>query len=238
MGSSHEYTAYARYIDQGHVAMSTVRLPSPRGQTFGEEIANSVSHAIGLVGAIVGTPFLIIGVAHHGDAGAIVGASIFCAAMILLYSASSVYHALPAGRAKRLFFILDHSAIFLLIAGTYTPFTLGVLRDSVGVALFTVVWAVAIVGISLKAFGKVGRPMVSTGLYIAMGWLIVFAIGPLIAAVPPAGMAWILAGGLSYSLGLVFFVTDTRIPYAHVVWHAFVVGGTACHYFAVLWYAA
>ncbi len=217
--------------------MSTVRLPPARGQTFGEEIANSASHAIGLVGAITGTPFLIIGVARDGDAVAILGASIFCAAMILLYSASSVYHALPVGRAKRLFFILDHSAIFLLIAGTYTPFTLGVLRDSVGVALFAVVWAIAIVGIGLKAFGKAGHPVVSTALYMAMGWLIVVAIGPLIAAVPPAGMAWLLGGGLSYTLGVAFFVTDSRIRYGHVVWHAFVVGGTVCHYFAVLWYA-
>lgn len=217
--------------------MSTVRVPSTRGQTFGEEIANSISHAIGLVGAITGTPFLILEVARYGDAAAIAGASIFCAAMILLYSASSVYHALPAGRPKRLFFVLDHSAIFVLIAGTYTPFTLGVLRDSVGTALFTVVWAIAIVGIALKASGKVGHPVVSTGLYMAMGWLIVFAAGPLIAAVPPAGLVWLLAGGLSYTLGVVFFVTDARIPYGHVIWHAFVVGGTACHYFAILWYA-
>lgn len=217
--------------------MSTVLPPSARAQTFGEEIANSTSHAIGLVGAIIGTPFLILEVVRYGDGGAILGASIFCATMILLYSASSVYHALPTGRAKRLFYTLDHSAIFLLIAGTYTPFTLGVLRDSVGVALFTVVWAIAITGIGLKAFGRISHPVVSTGLYIAMGWLIVFATGPLIAAVPPAGMAWLVAGGLSYTLGLVFFVTDSRIPYGHMVWHAFVVAGTACHYFAVLWYA-
>ncbi len=217
--------------------MSTVLPPSARAQTFGEEIANSISHAIGLVGAIVGTPFLIIEVARYGDANAILGASIFCATMILLYSASSVYHALPVGRAKRLFYILDHSAIFLLIAGTYTPFTLGVLRGSVGAMLFAVVWAIAIVGIALKAFGKVRHPVVSTGLYMAMGWLIVVATGPLIAAVPPAGMFWLLAGGFSYTLGVVFFVTDSRIPYGHVVWHAFVVGGTVCHYFAVLWYA-
>lgn len=218
--------------------MSTVLPPSARAQTFGEEIANSISHAIGLVGAIVGTPFLILEVARYGDAGAILGASIFCATMILLYSASTVYHALPVGRAKRLFFTLDHSAIFLLIAGTYTPFTLGVLRDSVGAPLFTVVWAIALMGIGLKACGKVRHPLVSTGLYMAMGWLIVFAMGPLVTAVPTAGMILLLAGGLSYTLGVVFFVTDSLIPYGHVVWHAFVVGGTACHYFAVLWYAA
>lgn len=218
--------------------MSAVRIIPPRAQTFGEEIANSATHAIGLVGAIVGTPFLLIGAVRHGDAAFIVGASVFCAAMILLYSASSMYHALPAGRAKRVFFILDHSAIFLLIAGTYTPFTLGVLRDSAGWPLFAVVWTLALVGMALKAFGKAGHPVVSTGLYLAMGWLVLFAIGPLIDAVPPAGMAWLVAGGMSYTLGIAFFVTDARIPYGHMVWHAFVVGGTACHYFAVLWYAA
>lgn len=226
-----------RAIAQGAGAQGPVRMMAARRQTFGEEIANSLSHAMGLVGAIVGTPFLLIGGVRHGDPAFIVGASVFCTAMILLYSASSVYHALPTGRAKRLFFILDHSAIFLLIAGTYTPFTLGVLRDSAGWALFAVVWALALAGIALKAFGKAGHPVISTGLYLAMGWLVLLAIGPLMDAVPPAGMAWLLAGGMSYTLGIAFFVTDARIPYGHMVWHAFVVGGTACHYFAVLWYA-
>jgi hemolysin III len=190
------------------------------------------------VGSIIGTPFLLIGAVRHGDSAFILGTSVFCAAMILLYSASSVYHALPAGPAKRLFFILDHSAIFLLIAGTYTPFTLGVLRDSAGWILFGIVWGLALVGMTLKAFGKAGHPLISTGLYLAMGWVVLFALGPLIAAVPPAGIAWLLAGGLSYTLGVAFFITDAHVPYGHMVWHAFVVAGTACHYFAVLWYAA
>lgn len=211
---------------------------SARRQTRGEEVANSLSHAAGLTGAIVGTPFLLVRAVRHGDPAFIVGAGVFCAAMILLYSASSVYHALPAGRAKRFFFILDHSAIFLLIAGTYTPFTLGVLRDSAGWILFGVVWTLAIAGMALRALGRAGHPVVSTGLYLAMGWVVVFALGPLIAVVPPAGVAWLLAGGLFYTLGIAFFVTDARVPYGHMVWHAFVVGGTACHYFAVLWYAA
>lgn len=238
MESNHESVGYCRVAGTGSRAAGTVGMITARRQTLGEEIANSLTHVMGLVGAIIGTPFLLIGAVRHGDPAFIVGASIFCAAMILLYSASSVYHALPAGRAKRLFFILDHSAIFLLIAGTYTPFTLGVLRDSVGWILFAVVWTLALAGMALKAFGKAGRPVVSTGLYLVMGWLVVFAIGPLVAAVPPSGMAWLLAGGMSYTLGIAFFVTDARIPYGHMVWHAFVVGGTACHYFAVLWYAA
>lgn len=217
--------------------MSAEPSEAVRRQSLGEEIANSISHGAGLVGAIVGTPFLIVAAVRQGDAGFIVGASVFCAAMILLYSASTLYHALPRGRVKRLFFILDHSAIFLLIAGTYTPFTLGVLRDSSGWALFTVVWVLAIAGICLKAFGKAGHPVVSTGLYLAMGWLVLLAAQSLIEAIPLSGLLWLLAGGLCYTLGVVFFVTDARLRYGHMVWHAFVVAGTACHYFAVLWYA-
>lgn len=218
--------------------MSVADTDAGRRQSPGEEIANSISHGAGLVGAITGTPFLVIAAARHGDPAFIVGASVFCAAMILLYSASTVYHALVRGPIKRLFRVLDHSAIFLLIAGTYTPFTLGVLRDSAGWPLFAAVWALAILGIGLKAFSRVNHPVVSTALYLAMGWLVLLAVDPLLAAVPPAGLAWLLAGGLSYTLGVVFFATDTRLRYGHVVWHTFVVGGTACHYFAVLWYAA
>lgn len=209
-----------------------------RGQTLGEEIANSISHGAGLVGAIVGTPFLIVAAVRHGDPGFIVGASVFCVAMILLYSASTVYHALPRGRIKRLFLVFDHSAIFLLIAGTYTPFTLGVLRDTAGWPLLGLVWALAIAGMTLKAFGRAKHPVVSTGLYLVMGWLVLLAAKPLIEAVPLPGLLWLFAGGASYTLGIVFFVTDAHLRYGHMVWHAFVVGGTACHYFAVLWYGA
>lgn len=217
--------------------MSAESTEAARRQSPGEEIANSISHGAGLVGAIVGTPFLIVAAADRGDAAFIVGASVFCAAMILLYSASTVYHALPRGRVKRLFLVFDHSAIFLLIAGTYTPFTLGVLRDTAGWPLLGAVWALAIAGMTLKALGRAKHPVVSIGLYLVMGWLVLLAAKPLIDAIPLPGLLWLLAGGLSYSLGIVFFVTDARLRYGHMVWHAFVVGGTACHYFAVLWYA-
>ena len=210
----------------------------PRNQSLGEEIANSISHGAGLVGAIVGTPFLIVGAARHDDVAVIIGASVFCATMILLYCASMVYHALPPGRLKRLFVVIDHSAIFLLIAGTYTPFTLGVLRGTSGWTLFAIVWALALAGIGLKAFGRVKHPLVSTGLYLAMGWLVVFALDSLVAAVPPAGLLWLVAGGVSYTVGVAFFATDSLLRYGHMIWHGFVVGGTTCHYFAVLWYAA
>lgn len=209
-----------------------------RHQTLGEEIANSISHGAGLVGAIAGTPFLILGAIAQGDPVFITGAAVFCASMIVLYGASMLYHALPRGRAKRVLRVIDHSAIFLLIAGTYTPFTLGALRGSWGWGLFAAIWTLAIVGVVLKAVGRARHPVLSTGLYLGMGWLVVVALKPLLVAVPPAGLAWLVAGGLAYTCGVVFYVTDARLRYGHMIWHGFVVGGTACHYFAVLWYAA
>ncbi len=218
--------------------MITAKRQAARPQSYGEEIANSVCHGIGLVGAIVGAPFLIIGAARHGDAALIVGVSIFCAAMVLLYAASTVYHALPGGPLKRLFFALDHSAILLLIAGTYSPFTLGVLRPTAGWQLFGGVWALAAVGLALRAAGRGTHPVVTTGLYLGMGWLVLLELDALVAAVPSAGLDWLIAGGLAYTLGVVLFALDDRIRFGHAIWHAFVVAGTACHYFAVLWYAA
>jgi hemolysin III len=209
-----------------------------RDQSLGEEIANSISHGIGLVAALVGIPFLILHAARHGDAGFIVGASIFSATVILLYLASTLYHALPIGRAKRVFQIIEHSAIFLLIAGTYTPFTLGVLHGAWGWTLFGIVWSLAVAGVALKAFTKDSHPILSTGLYLLMGWVVVIAVDPLIARVPTAGLLLLIAGGLSYTAGVAFFATDSRLLYGHLIWHLFVMAGTACHYFAVLWYAA
>lgn len=209
-----------------------------RHQSLGEEIANSISHGAGFVGAIAGTPFLIIGALRQGDAAFVVGASIFCATMILLYGTSMMYHALPRGRAKRVFRVIDHSAIFLLIAGTYTPFTLGALRGAWGWSLFGAIWTIALAGICLKAMGRARHPLVSTGLYLLMGWLVLVAIVPLVESVPGPGIAWLVTGGAAYTLGVVFYATDSRLRYGHMIWHGFVVAGTACHYFAVLWYAA
>lgn len=215
-----------------------VPVRSGRAQSRGEEIANSVSHGAGVVAALVGGPVLIVAAARRGQAAFIVGASIFCATVLLLYLASTIYHALPAGKAKRVFRVLDHSSIFLLIAGTYAPFTLGVLRGAWGWALFGVVWGLAAVGVTLKAIGRASHPIVSTGLYLAMGWLVAVAIDPLFAKVPPAGLLWLVAGGLFYTAGVAFFAADSRLRYSHFVWHVFVVAGTVSHYFAVLWYAA
>lgn len=209
-----------------------------REQSQAEEIANSISHGIGLVAALVGTPFLIMHAARHGDAGFIVGTSVFSATIIFLYLASTLYHALPMGKAKGVFRVIEHSAIFLLIAGTYTPFTLGVLRGAWGWTLFGVVWGLAVAGVAMKAFDKASHPILSTGLYLLMGWVVVIAVDPLLARVPTEGLLWLLAGGLSYTAGVAFFATDSRLQYGHLIWHLFVIAGTACHYFAVLWYAA
>lgn len=212
--------------------------PPERRQSLGEEIANSTSHGIGLIAGLVGAPILIVQAARQGDAAFVIGASLFVASVFLLYLASTVYHALPAGKAKRVFKVLDHASIYLLIAGTYAPFTLGVLRGAWGWTLFALVWSLALAGVVLKAIGKVSHPMLSTGLYLLMGWLVVVAIDPMLARVPLAGLLWLLAGGLFYTVGVVFYATDSRLKYGHMVWHLFVMAGTVCHYFAVFWYAA
>lgn len=209
-----------------------------RVQSGGEEIANSISHGLGLVAALAATPFLIRHALRHDDAGITLGASVFAATMVLLYLASTLYHALPVGRAKRGLRIIEHSAIFLLIAGTYTPFTLGALRGAWGWTLLGLVWGLAVAGVALKALNRMSHPLLSTGLYLLMGWLIVIAAGPLSARVPAPGLLWLVAGGLAYTLGVIFFALDARVRYGHFIWHLFVMAGTACHYFAVLWYAA
>jgi len=213
-------------------------LPLPeRTQSLGEEIANSISHGIALLAAVSATPFLIIAAADRGGIADIVGASVFAATILLLYLTSTLYHALPRNKAKRVFQILDHGAIYLLIAGTYTPFTLGVLRGAWGWTLFGLVWGLALAGILLKAIGGVRYPTLSTCLYLSMGWLVLIAVKPLWLLVPSWGLFWLLAGGIAYTVGVAFFVIDERIRYSHFVWHLFVIAGTACHFVAVLWYA-
>jgi hemolysin III len=214
----------------------TVALPH-RPQSFGEEIANSVSHAVGLLAAAGAIPVLVASAVRRGGAADIVGASAFAATVVLLYLTSTLYHALPSNRAKRVFRVLDHSAIFLLIAGTYTPFTLGVLRGPWGWTLFGLVWGLALAGIVLKALGGVRYPILSTCLYLGMGWLVLIAVKPLWLHVPPAGLLWLLAGGIAYTAGVAFFAA-ARTRYTHFVWHLFVLAGTACHFIAVLWYSA
>lgn len=208
-----------------------------RIQTAGEETANTVSHLVGLIAAVAATPFMILRAVRLGDPAFVVGVSIFCATMIALYLSSSVYHTLPTGRAKRVCKIIDHSAIYLLIAGTYTPFTLGALSGTWGWTLFGIIWGLAALGILMKALRKLSHPTVSTGLYLLMGWLVLVALHPLTREVPSAGIAWLAAGGAAYSLGVVFFVLDAKVKFAHFVWHLFVLAGTMFHFISVFGYA-
>ena len=217
--------------------MSAVLALPERPQSLGEEIANSVSHGLGLLAGLAAFPVLVIVAQQRGTTAGIVGSSVFAATVVLLYLSSTLYHAVTAPRAKRVLQILDHSAIYLLIAGTYTPFTLGVLRGPWGWTLFGLVWGIAAVGMLLKAIGGVRYNGLSTLVYVAMGWLILIAVDPAWHLVPKWGLAWLLAGGIAYTAGAAFYLAE-RIKYFHFVWHLFVVAGTACHFVAVLWYSA
>jgi hemolysin III len=208
-----------------------------RPQSLGEEIANSLSHGLGFLATVAAFPVLVMAAQQRGDTAGIVGASVFASTMVLLYLASTLFHALPSSRAKRVFQILDHSAIYLLIAGTYTPFTLGVLRGSLGWTLFGIVWGLAVAGTVAKAIGGVRYTTLSTWMYLAMGWLVLIAAESVLTRVPGWGLFWLIAGGVAYTAGAVFFMAE-RIRYFHFVWHLFVVAGTACHFVAVLRYAA
>lgn len=216
----------------------TERRSHARAQTLGEEIANSISHSVGLGAAIVGTPLLIVHAVQQGSVGYIVGSAIFAATMIVLYLSSALYHSFHPGRLKHIFRIIDHSAVYLLIAGTYTPFTLGVLYGAWGWTLLVLIWVLALTGVVLKVLRRMTHPIISTILYLLMGWLIIVAIDPLYERLPAAGLFWLVAGGLAYTLGTIFFVADSRLRYGHFIWHWFVLAGTTCHYFAVYWYAA
>jgi len=208
-----------------------------RPQSLGEEIANSVSHGFGAVASVAAAPVLIVTAAKSGSAITVAGATVFAATVVLLYCALTLYHAVPHNGAKALLRKLDHGAIFLLIAGTYTPFTLGALSGPWGWTLFAVVWSLAAVGVTLKAFDRIEHPLASLGLYLFMGWLCVFAIGPLLERVPREGLLLLGAGGLAYMTGVAFFAVDSRLRYGHFIWHLFVLAGTSCHFLAVLGYA-
>jgi hemolysin III len=216
--------------------VETLGLPK-RPQSFGEEIANGVSHGVGLLAAMGAAPVLVLRTIRRGGVADIVGASVFAATIVLLYLSSTLYHALPRNRAKRVFRVLDHAAVFLLIAGTYTPFTLGVLRGTWGWTLLGLIWGLAAAGVILKALGGVRHPVLSTCLYLGMGWLVIIAVRLLWLHMPLSGLLWLLAGGLAYTAGVAFFAAE-RMRYSHFIWHLFVLAGTACHFIAVLRYAA
>jgi hemolysin III len=208
-----------------------------REQSSREEIANAVSHGVGFVASLAAAPLLMARALESGSGVTATGAAVFVGSVVLLYLASTLYHALPRSRAKRALRVVEHGAIYVLIAGTYTPFTLGVLRGRWGWTLLALVWVLAATGITVKAVFGIRYPAVSTGLYLAMGWLIVIAARAIWLSVPVAGIAWLVAGGLAYTIGVAFYATK-RLPFGHFVWHLFVLAGTTCHFLAVLWYAA
>jgi hemolysin III len=198
---------------------------------------NSISHLIGAVLALAGAVVLVVVASRGGDTRRIVSFSIYGATLFLLYLISTLYHGLPTGgRAKHVFRVLDHEAIYLLIAGSYTPFTLVTLDGRVGWWLFGAIWGMAALGMVLDALPRRGARVAPLIIYFVMGWLIVLAINPLLAALPRAGFIWLLTGGLLYTSGIVFYALDSRYPWMHGVWHLFVLAGSISHYVAILVY--
>jgi len=198
-----------------------------------EELANTVTHGIGLLLSIAGFGVLLAFAILRGDASHLIACTVYGATLICLYAASTLYHAAVSARLKHALRIFDHSAIYLLIAGTYTPFLLLYLRGAWGWSLFGVIWSLAFAGIVFKFWFVDHFQHASTAIYVAMGWLVVVAAKPVLADVPARSLLWLIAGGLLYSLGVIFYAWK-RLPYGHAVWHVFVMGGSACHYFAVL----
>jgi hemolysin III len=212
-----------------------------RSQSLQEERANSVSHGAALLAAIAAVPFLMFASSRAGNFTAntnIVGALVFALTMVFLYFTSTLYHALPEGRTKSLFLKLDHGAIYFFIAGSYTPFALGAIDGSGDWLMLGLVWAMAMTGATLKVIDRLETPWLSTGLYLAMGWMVLVAAVPIVERVSLPVFNLLVAGGLAYTVGVVFFALDSKLRYAHTVWHGFVAAGTGCHYFAVLGYVA
>src|SRR6478752_6941081 len=208
---------------------------SAPSKTRGEETASQLTHAVGAVLGMAGLVLLVVFARRHGDAWHVVSSAIFGAMLVLLYVVSTLYHSFQGERTRQVLQKFDHAAIFLLIAGTYTPFVLVTLRGPWGWSLFGVVWGLAILGVVLK-FWFAGRfRLTSTVIYVVMGWLVLIAFKPLLAALPAGGMKLLVAGGLCYTGGAVFYLWK-QLPYHHAIWHLFVLGGSACHWAAVFFY--
>jgi hemolysin III len=205
-------------------------------ETLGDLIANAITHGVGSLLALVGAVYLIV-IAAHGTVWQIVSCSIYAATLVLVYLCSTLYHSLARTGARKVFHVLDHAAIYLLIAGTYTPFTLVSLHGRLGWTLFGLVWSLAIAGVVFKSVAFHRFAMVSTAIYLVMGWLILFATRPLLHAISWHGMTWLAGGGIAYTAGVFFFAKD-RVPSFHALWHVFVLAGSILHYFAVLYYVA
>ena len=200
-----------------------------------EELVNSVTHGIGIALSLAALVVLVAYAGLQGDTWKIVSFSIYGFSLVLLYTASTLYHSFNAPKLKHYLKVFDHAAIYLLIAGTYTPFLLVLLRNNYGWMMFSVIWSLALVGILFKLFFVHRFQILSIIIYLLMGWLVVIAFKPMIDHVPEGGLYWLLAGGISYSIGVVFYIWK-RIPYHHAIWHLFVLGGSICHFFAVLFY--
>ncbi len=207
-----------------------------RVATLREEFLNATTHGIGLLASLIGLPILVLTAAASGERLTIIGASVFGATLVALYATSTLYHAIPHPTLKQKLRVCDHVAIYLLIAGTYTPFTLGVLRGTWGWTMFGIVWTLAALGALFKLRYGPRFQRASTAMYIAMGWVVIIAVKPMMEQMPTAGLLLLGAGGLFYTGGCVFYLA--RRSWSHPVWHLFVMGGSACHYFAVLWYSS
>lgn len=208
---------------------------SLNSQSFAEELANALTHGVGALLSVAGLSVLAVLATIHGGVYHVVGCSVFGSTLVLLYLASTLYHSIPHPRAKRVFQLLDHCAIYLLIAGSYTPFTLVTLGGRWGWSLFGIVWGLALVGIVLQATPTWQWEWLRITLYVAMGWTVLVASGPVMRALPLQALLLVFFGGLAYTVGIVFYCWRS-LPYHHAVWHLFVLAGSALHFFAVLWY--
>lgn len=203
--------------------------------SFLEEVFNSVTHGVGILVSIAALVLMVIFSYRYGSALHIVSAAVFGTTLVLLYTASTLYHSFQKPRLKRVFKIMDHSCIYALIAGTYTPFVLVTLRGALGWTIFGIVWSLTVLGILFKVFFINRFKIISTLAYVFMGWIIVVALKPLVHALPGSAIAWIVAGGVIYTLGTIFY-SWKKIPFNHAIWHSFVLAGSACHVCAVMFY--
>lgn len=203
--------------------------------TVGEEVAHSVTHGLGILAGIVGLAFLVGYAMKYGDGWVVAAVSIFGASIIIMYTASTLYHSVTQPKAKHYLRIFDHCAIYLLIAGTYTPFLLVTFREDFGWTLFMVIWGLAFLGIIFKLFATGKWDKISALIYLGMGWIVVVVMKPFVATLPTGGLILMVAGGLAYTGGVVFYLWD-KIPYNHAIWHGFVLAGTVFHYFAIFFY--
>ena len=218
-------------------AHAGARLASQANYTVGEEIANAVTHGVAALFSVAGLAVLVaFSVVYSGSPKVVTAVSVFGASMIFLYTASTLYHAIPNVRAKKVLQVIDHSMIYVLIAGSYTPFCLITLKGVTGIVLCVVVWLIAVLGISLQSVLLKKSDWINCILYLIMGWLALFVIDPLTEELQTPGLWLLVAGGIAYSVGVIFYVSDERIRYAHAIWHVFVFAGTCLQFFSVLLY--